>query len=281
MASQFDISTIWLKSSYFFLSNREYFKKWWVILFIAADVFFTIFALTNIILFVFSIPKETKLMIGMAQNQVAYATVREQSKPQQLSLVQAKAFPTGSGRYDLVAELRNNNLKWAASSVSYTFSIGGENTEVRTDFCLPDSQKYLTAENIAIQLNDNGQLPSISVNIEDVDWRRVPDPAVLPEENFSIDFVSYNSATANAGVGAHWVTASVTNQGLVGFWQTSFTVVLLRGSSEIIGMDRVYFNNFQAGETRSLRAQWNFLPGTASRVLIEPDVNLLDQDNIM
>ncbi len=273
----FDLSTVWLKTNYFFLSNKQYFRKWWMIALIAVAVFIVIFAFTNVILYLFSIPKQNQLMAHITSQPVDYAAIRQAENPLGLQITSSQALPSGNGVYDLVTQVNNNNEDWAATTISYSYTIGNYETDVLTDFILPASQKYLMAA--SVPLTPEQIEAGMTLTIHDVDWERIVDKTHLELADFQITNVNFN-ATSDQSTTAFWVTADIDNQSLVGFWQARFAVALY-SFDKLVGFDYVYFDSFRTNEQRSLYTQWQIVAGTVNKVEITPDVDLLDRENVM
>lgn len=270
-----DIGAIWLKINYFGITHREDLKKWWVIILLAIDVFIVVFIFTNLIVYLVGLPKENKLIVAMAESPIDYRAVREKHTPWPLEIATTAAIPLANNKYDLVTKVKNNNKNWALESISYIFSVDGQETEIMTDFIMPNSEKYLTAQRVS----GSGQ-GKASFTINEVNWKRVDDMNKLPVVDFSIDNLEYSSATATDDLTVHRVTAQVTNKAYNSFWQTKFIVVLY-SADKIVGVTYVYLDQFNSGEKKSIYTQWNTVAGAVSSVTILPDINLLDQENII
>ncbi|MFA6098275.1 MAG: hypothetical protein WCV50_01470 [Patescibacteria group bacterium] len=271
-----DVSNIWIKVNYFLITNKFYFKKWWVLLMIAADIFILIFAFTNLILYIFSIPRENLLMQAMASQQIDYPAIRTRTHPVSLTIVSSTAIPLAESRYDLVTEVKNTNVNWAVNSITYHYEIGETSTEARDDFILPDGTKYLAQ--LGVQSQSSGTAPEIKLIIENIDWVRVNDDS-LPPITFDISNIEYTN-TSTGDISSQRVTAQITNTGLNGFWQTRFAVVLYNGN-KIVGINFVYLSPFKAGEKKMFVSQWNQDIPNVTETSITPDVNILQSDNII
>jgi len=273
-----DVESFWLKINYFFLSNRDDLKKWWVILLIAADVFFVVFLFTNTIVYLLGMPKQNEYVVSMINSPIDYEAIREANAPSNLQIVTSTAVPKGEGLYDLVTQVKNPNKNWVVETVQYKYIINGDETDVFTDYIMPNSDKYLTI--LSKDLESDQQTINVSMEILDIDWQRVPDTDKLVNIDFSIEDIEYSSLASFGGTLIHNVEASITNNTFKGFWETRFIVVLYNGD-DIVGVNYVYFDQFKAGATNNLKAQWSYLPGRAGEIVILPDMDLTDTDNII
>ncbi len=272
-----DLESIWLKINYFFLTNRDDLKKWWVILLIAADVFIVVFVFTNSILFILGIPKQTNYIVAMAQSPIDYTAIRESSRPKSLEIVNTAALPNANSNYDLIAQINNPNKDWVVESIKYNFVINGQPTDSLTDFIMPNSDKYLTM--LSVPLTSEQNSIALTMEIKEINWSRVPDINKLVSFDFSFENINYSSYIANK-LTIHNVEAEVINNGFKGFWQTRFIVILYSGD-KIAGVNYVYYDEFKAGAKQSLKSQWNYLSLPVTSVVILPDMDLTDLDNII
>jgi len=274
----FDINTLWLKINYFGLSHRSDIRKWWVILLLAADIFVVVFIFTNLIVYLANITQEEKLLVAMAESPINYQAIRTQHIPRPLEIVTTVVIPQGQARYDLVTQVKNSNKNWAVENIVYNFSLAGQETEEQTDFIMPETDKYLIISNV------NGpakqEQAKATFSIKKVAWRRVDNLGKLPAIDFTIDDIEYSSSVVVDGLNVHRVTAQIANRAFNSFWQTKFVVVLYSGDN-IVGVNYVYFDQFRSGEERSLYSQWDTVAGAVNQVAIVPDINLLDQENII
>jgi len=273
-----DIESLWLKINYFFLTNRDDLKKWWVILLIAADVFIVVFLFTNSIIYIIGFSKQNDMILSMSRSPIDYAAVRAESKPSSLEIITTVAIQNTNNKYDLIAQIKNPNKDWVVESIKYKFIINGEATESFTDYIMPNSDKFLTMLS-ADASNDQDNIV-LSMEIEDIIWERVPDINKLVNIDFSIDNIEYSTYNASGGIQVYNVDAEVTNNAFKGFWQTRFIVVLYNGT-RIVGVNYVYFDEFKAGVTKNLKSQWSYLPTSATTITILPDMDLTDIDNII
>lgn len=273
----FDIGTFWLKINYFLLSRKDDFKKWWVIVLIAIDIFIIVFVFTNSIIFLMGISKQNQLMVAIAAEYVDYQAIREQNKPQSLEVVSTIALLAPNNKYDLISLVRNNNKNWAMTAVNFRFIINGTETDLITDFILPDSEKYLTA--LGVGESGLSESADISMEIVGVEWKRVVHPKQVKTDVFIVENIEYSPSVVN-GLTIYRVRADIVNSGYKSYWKTKFVVVLYSGE-KIVGINYVYFDSFNAGELRSLYTQWELVPSTVSGLVILPDFNLLDDENII
>lgn len=278
----FDLGTIWLKIYYYFISHKYDLRKWWVIVLIAADAFIVVFVFTNFALYLIGIPRQNNIMVAMAANQVDYQAIRELSNPIELGVGSSMALMSSNNKFNLVSIVKNSNRNWVVEKIEYKYLFQNQETEVMTDSIMPDSDKYLIVQGVewagAARPGAETEF-EISLEIISVSWKRVIDLDELAKVNFSIDDINYSKSSAPGGLSIHSITANITNNYYQGFWDSRFIILLLAGQ-EIAAVDYVYFDEFDSKETLKIFSQVDFIPVEVSKVLILPDFNFIDEDNL-
>jgi len=272
-----EFSDIWLKLSYWSLSHKNDLKKWWVIILLAADIFMVVFIVTNFAIYIISMPRESRLMTQMVENQAGYQEYRITGQPQPLDFAEPELISTGSDQADLIVKVRNPNKNWAAGSIKYKFVVNEKETEVEENFIMPDEEKYLTAFSVA----KSGSSFNISFITNAITWQRVKDLQKFPQANFKIENIQYTQLSVperNITVGQ--VKAQITNDSIYSYWRTDFMAVLLSGN-RVVGVSKLIFDEFKSFEKRNIEFRFLSAPSSVSKVSIYPEVNLLDTDNFM
>ncbi|XOU95033.1 MAG: hypothetical protein ACNFW9_03135 [Candidatus Kerfeldbacteria bacterium] len=274
----FDANTFWLKINYFVLANRNDFKKWWMILLIAATVFVVVFTFTNGILYAVGTQKHNNLIFSMSKDTIDYNLIKERNIPIPIKSVDTTILSAANGKFDVVAHLMNSNTNWAVESIEYKFVINGQETEVFTDYIMPQSDKYLTIS--GVEVSGEGNQVSLALDIVKLNWKRVVNDEDLLPINFSVENIEYSSLLASNGSIVSSVKADIKNNSFRSFWSTKFVVVLY--SNDIIaGLDYAYFDKFETGEATLLNSRWDNVSYPITSTVILPDMNLLDLENLM
>lgn len=272
-----DVSTVWLKFNYYALSHRNELKRWWVILLLAVAVFCVVFVITNVAVYLIDIPRQTNMMLTMANNQVPYSKIRSENIPIQPSIGTATAVQMTTGAYDLIVPVNNSNDNWAIDEITYHFTIHGTETESSTDYIMPNSDKILSVRNVRTPFSPDQV--TVTFSVDNISWKRIDNIASLPVFDFEVSNVK-QSSTNVGGIPYHLVTADVTNNSFVSLWKTKFVTILYSGDS-VVGVHYTYFEPFNTSETKSIYAQFDSVQTSVTSVFIEPDINLLDTENIV
>ena len=273
-----EVSDTWLKINYWFLTHKKDLQKWWVIVFLAVDIFFIIFALTNILLYLISIPRESRLIYQMSSQTAAYQEVKEIGKPYDLEIIEVQAIPAGYQNFDIIMKVKNPNTKWAAKEIQYKFLIDGNESEIFESFVLPEEEKFIFGMSVEY-ISTVGATPNnIEVSIEKVNWQRIKDIRKYPEVRFDIDNIDYGFAAANINVIN--LTADITNNSIYDFWSAKFNIVLYSGS-RIIGVNQSSIEMFKSFEVREIYSRWTNISADITEAVITPNVNILDTENFI
>ncbi|MFH1207919.1 MAG: hypothetical protein V1668_05000 [Patescibacteria group bacterium] len=274
----FDLDTTWIKLNYFILTNRQDLKKWWVLTLIAIAIFSLVFVITNIALYIISLPKQDAMINSIAASPLDFSAIRAQKKPQMLSISDTAVLPGSAGKYDLAAKVVNPNKNWAATDVIYIFSLGGQAVGEQTESVMPSAEQYLTAYNI--RGPESGSGVTGSLEIKNINWVRVPDPTILPKADFTYQDLKFDTSTLKTGQTVYRATGEITNDSYSGFWKVKLQIVLLNNDS-IVGINSIFLEKFQSGEKRSLYSQWDAVAGPVGSISVAPSLNLLDAANFI
>ncbi|MBP9828124.1 hypothetical protein KBC55_03125 [Patescibacteria group bacterium] len=200
--------------------------------------------------------------------------------PQQLALGSVAVLDTGGGRYDLYATLENPNTHHVVT-FDYGFTSDAGEIVLIEGFANPGETVTLTQyavesagrpqnarlvlENVAFSLVDRAQVGDIGDYLEKHRDFSIDQTVFLP------DAQSTSSATA---------TFSVTNRSSYSYWEPTFLVSLMRGSS-IVGLTSVTIPRFMSGETREIQVRFfGTLPATAT-VVVTPVIPFFDPQAYM
>ncbi|MFC1687528.1 hypothetical protein ACFL0L_03025 [Patescibacteria group bacterium] len=267
----------WLRFNYWVLSNSSLLKKWWVIVLLGVTVFLVVFALTNMMVYIISYPREQRIIQAMVGSSFLYENQRETITPLALVFDTPVVIQGTGGVDDIIVRVENPNTQWMAESFTYVFTADGEEAGEGTGLLLPESDTYVAVFGEKLpEITDRAR--TVTVDVTDVRWQRFPEHMQNVGDIFSISNTSYRVSPGSTRIGS--VTADITNVTLTGYWSTQFTVVLFAGDSPV-GVNTVYLDKFERDSTRTMSIQWSPAPPRVDRVRIIPELNLLDTLNIM
>ena len=270
-----EISDLWLKINYWSITHLKELKKWWVILFLAFDIFIVVFAITNTLIYFLTMERDIGLVREMAKNTVDYTGYRQSTSPQDIEIEKAIALPQGGNKYDLIAIVKNINANWAASSFNFVYTSSNGETKESSGFLMPNESKYLTF----LGQNYEKQPSDLKLEIRNVTWQKIKDTASFPALDFKTENLQIIPLSTATGEKAVKVTADITNASIYGFWQAKFAVVLKSGN-QVVGINYISLGQFKSFEKKTLISQRpNILSVTG--VEITPEINLTEQDNFI
>lgn len=177
-------------------------------------------------------------------------------------------------RYDLVAQIDNQNNLWVATEVSGQFIFDHQSVLAKT-LLLPNEKKYLYALNQPI----SSEARTAKLEIKNLNWRRVrPEMTwrlnIVDNLSFSdINFVSplvidKKSAPAR-------IQFKAVNKSAYSFWQVNAQVAIYQGV-KIVDFYIVPIKNWMSGQTQSVEINLTKTIDFVSQIRIVSDVNVLD-----
>lgn len=272
-----------LKIGLWWVTHKHQLKRWWVRIFVVADVLLFLYLLFNVVLILFTWTRFNNLPYQIAQQLVDFKSYQRANAPQNIQVVSTKIIPVvgKTNTYHLLAELKNPNQKWAAPSLVYHFILDGNNLEEKKSFILPQEEHFVIQYNVE---SDNVR-PTSQFFIDDLNWRRVERPEDIPTLNFEISNTEISlipllaeERTTSSSYSTR-VTAEIRNNSVYNFWQVRFLVLLYRGT-EPVAVNELTLEKFLAQETKDLAVSWKEAYPGISKVTIVPEVNVLDPNTV-
>lgn len=267
-----------LKFGYWYVSNKLKLKKALIISLIVLNVgLFGYAIIYATIILVIQGESFRQLQNSLTAPLIDYAYFREKNKPRELVLQSINILPTTSGRYDIIAKVKNPNSKWVVSSVAYQFVSGSEVIAEGEGFIFPSEEKFLIAFGVGKKVRQS----DLILNITNLSWQRF-----LNFENFAASRLNFDVQNTELITGRKAGTSSrlpvsqtrftVTNNSAYSFWQVGFYVVLYSGSN-IVGVNYASLEEFLSEETREVSINWFESLPSITRIEVIPDVNILDE----
>lgn len=271
MADQ--LSDLGLKLNYWFLTNRQQLRKWWVIVLMALDVFLLALLLTQALLLVFRFRDSSNVVATVASSTAAVGQASAKVAPAPIVIGPVATTPHGQSRYDFSARLENVNTTWSAV-VTAQFTGGAKPlTPVRV-ILPPKSVRY------AMALNVEGPSSSATaqgaMQITDVTWTRLT-PAEAAED---IDVQVTNIATGlqtlvtgeNQQRTVTQVTGTVVNRSFVALDGLRIAVVLTR-SGATVGVGSTILSTLAAEQSLPFSVEWDTVIANIEKADVYPEVH--------
>jgi len=217
----------------------------------------------------------------LAETQVAGHEYVARIAAKDLVIGQTAALRTAD-KYDLFAEVKNDNQKWRAE-FDYYFVAAGRQTEKISGYIFPGQTKYLSA------LAQDFPYPPAAgrLILENIKWRRINQHAIPDWNSYyrahlniataDIKFIPASSSRLSEKLNLNQLSFTVINQTVYNYWETGFTI-LLYGGGQIVGINHYALSDFMSGQNQQVQMSWpGNLPGV-DRVAIIPEINIIKDD---
>ncbi|PIY78563.1 MAG: hypothetical protein COY82_01820 [Parcubacteria group bacterium CG_4_10_14_0_8_um_filter_35_7] len=277
MDYQEDLTEKQLKIGYWYLTHKAILNKYLVIFLIVLNIVLWGYSGYRWVMYYIETPSYEKMIAEMPKDLINWKDFHEKHQPQPLQVIETTAISLGKGKYDLVAKIENPNIHWMVEDFKYQFSLGGSLKETKESFVLPGEAKFL----IDLGVRGAGEA---NVIFKDIDWFRISKFEILKKER--LDFVFKNihfvpaSFEEEGKIPISKVTFDAANQSVYNFWEVGFYVILYRGT-EIVGVNYITLERFFSGEKRSVEVKWYEKLPQVTKVIVEPEVNILDEEIFM
>lgn len=265
------LSDFQLKLSYFYVTNKLLLRKIYIILLIIADAALVFFVLASLVYWAIGYQAtETALKNLINSSDSSLATI-EATKPQSLLFSEPEAFGGTGDRYDILAEVNNPNATWLAE-FDYSFRGDSATTTIYHGFALPSGKKIL------MELGSNSN--SIKLEITNLKWRRVLNFAELKNlrERFTITDDQY-IAPAVLGEPSR-IKFTLNNYSAYSYWDVGVSVMLY-SAGNLVAVNYFSVPQFKAETSREVELNWPKALSSVDSWEIVPEVNYLDDMNIM
>lgn len=274
-----DLTEKQLKWGYWFLTHKQKLKKILIIFLIVLNASLWGYSIFRFSLYFARSSLHEKVLFYLSQDLVDLR-MRTKFCPKDLSLSTPKALltgisPQGLSQYDFVVEVENPNPEWAIISLKYKFSWPGGESQPQQTFILPEQTKHLLALGQEVKTRPQ----NIQCEFLEINWRRVKQPFLEKLAGLDISCENVKFIPASTIYPAR-VQFEAVNKTVYSFWQISFNIILLQGQT-IVGVNSIPLEQFLSGQTRLVTATWTEKLARVTKVVVEPEVNLLDPEVIM
>lgn len=251
--------------------NRKNISKTMVVLLILISTALFVYSLYNLIIYL----KAGNPAEGIIDNNL----VRSSNQIEPLVFSQVKSLPNTSGT-DLVILINNNNPRFYAI-FDYCFKNGEVEIFCDQSFILPNSEKYiLDFGEEALAGKEN-----FSFSISKISWQRISreitDYQSFYDEhlNFELANINFKPSTSrvSANIDLNSLEFSFKNSSSYSYYEVPLNIMFFNGD-ELKGINRYIVNDFYTGETRQINLTWAGDLREAKRVLIMPDLNILEEN---
>jgi len=268
-----DLSGWQLKLSYFYVSNKILLRKLLLAFLFLINIFLWSYVILNLGIFAVNYNRLQTDIRGLIFSGSSSLSWAESQKPVNLKISAVESFPGNEvGKYDLMAEVINENIFWLAE-FDYEFKgAGGGSGRLYRGFVLPGGKKFLFDLN---QTNSDGQL-----EIKNVSWRRFNDYATLKSQRESFIVSQENFYQSSVIGNPSKLDFVLKNNSPFGYWRSG-VAVLLYGGGSLVGVNYLDFEQFQSGAERPISLNWSKQLPFVDNFEIIPEIDYLSDYNLM
>lgn len=197
--------------------------------------------------------------------------------PKDITVFWTRAVAVEKDTFDVVARIRNPNNFLASDKVEYEFLLFDEFGSVASSsgrtFILPQETVHVIETNLKTSRNPL----KVKFRIKSVKWEIAEE--FLPR--FTVEKKEYKIEDVG-GIRRGVVNAVIFNRSPFDFKKATIGFILLDRQGNLIGANRVGVENFVSGTRKNIKAFWpGEIPGEISQIIVEPRVNILEQDTIL
>lgn len=206
-------------------------------------------------------------MIAQLWSGIVTADIRGKPGPEQFVTTNTAILPTSTGRFDLIAGIKNPSSQWAAVTFDYALQLSGATVAAGTASLFPGEERYLLA--FGQQL---GSVPAsndaLTVAVSNAVWHRATAADPLPERELTVRDAAYQVLSNTASQALSRVTATLRNTGVQQYRDVTVQAVLFHGDT-MVGASQVVLTTVRSQEERSLDLRFS-RAADVTRVVVLP-----------
>ncbi|KKS93210.1 MAG: hypothetical protein UV69_C0011G0012 [Parcubacteria group bacterium GW2011_GWE2_43_12] len=267
-----NISDKQLKWGYWWVLHRAAMHRLVVVILSLFAFVFCGYALWQITDWLANRQAEEEAMRQLVNQNINTEEYRRTNSPSAPEVHTVTAVPAANGLYDLIAEVKNPNIKWAITDSTFTFTAEGQIVQGSAYF-LPLEEKYLVKLGVALRTRPQ----QLTLTFDNINWKRIRDLTKLTVPTFNITDQQIEQVTPAEATSptATKLTFNLENSSPDSFWQVGLTAILSRsGSIQAVGQQVIA--NVESKTTRQVEFYWPESVIVADNLIIKPEVNVLD-----
>lgn len=270
-----EISDHDLQWASWWIEHQAQVKKGILIAIIAMLSLLILYSSWQVVGWLASYKAEKEMYNVLTSQQVNFDGWWQKNKPNMPQLGKVYSIPSKPGFYDLIVSVKNPNLRWVVESFNYTFEVDGE-VYTGQSFLLPMDDKYL----LSLAVPATRQPQSATVDISDLNWRRLRDLNEYTAPNFTVEDQDLQQVTIP---GKDWpankLNFKLANQSPYGYRGVVVTAILLYGGSiQAIGQQTV--SEISSAEILPVSFYWPEAKGMIDNLIVKAEVNVLNPEAI-
>ncbi|MEA2088471.1 MAG: hypothetical protein U9O55_01345 [Patescibacteria group bacterium] len=284
----YKLSDLKLKIGYWIVSHKILTKKLFLIILILTEVFLISFSAIKLTRF-YSSEKVAfeKTMSQILSHNIDYESYKEKNKPKDIRVTELDSIALDKNKYNFVAKIHNpNKTKWIVKEVEYYFIYNNLKTDIKKTFILPGEKKYITSFGI----KSDQKIFKPNIIIINIQWKRIKK---ADEEKFAnevkkyINFDIKDSQYLNSyllGIEdddqISVIRFKAENNTIFDYYEVGFYIATYNGPA-MTSINYFLSNNILSGEQRAIEVRWRDSIPIPDKIVILPEVNILDSSIIM
>ncbi|NUM25445.1 MAG: hypothetical protein HUU49_02340 [Candidatus Buchananbacteria bacterium] len=270
-----------IKLSYWYVSHKIRLRQALIVLLMLLSVLLYGYSLYKVLMILVVEDKNFKQDLSvLSLNLIDYSYFRQANKPLDIQILSFDALGGREGRYDFVAQVQNPNEDWVAAEVDFQLLSGTNVVAEKSSFIYPQEIKYLAFFGEEVS---TGFTPVIKINR--IKWRRFNNFAAYgePRLRFTISDINFKPASSSGIRGELPVSTlsfQIKNDTAFSYWNVGLYMALVNGNRPIAA-NFIKLDQFYSGESRTVDIRWYESLGSAGKVEVKPEVDILNSDSYM
>lgn len=225
----------------------------------------------------FGLSQDNKMGYDMVQSTANYTAIKPKYQVSELRILDANVYEASVGRYDFVANIVNDNARWAAI-ISYKFTYGNGETEIKEAIILPKTERP-----VIIPGHKTEAYPgTTSFIIESVNWRHIDTHDIADavaymteRQKFSVTDMVFTAQSVSENIPSNILRFTLVNENTYSFWDVPLVVELFQNGTRV-GIAQTKVEKLKAGEKRPLDLRTLTPNISVTDIKVHATVNIFD-----
>lgn len=260
-----------LKISYWYLTHKLVLRRSVVVFLVILSSIFWFYIIWQLVFYFINYTQE--------QGQLRQLVIQDDSgrlpvdflRPAPLQFTNIEILQGDGNRYDFLVRASNPNNNWLAV-FDYQFITPEGDSLPRRSFLLPGQSKYL----MDLGLNSS----QTSFTISNQKWQSVANFEQIKNNRWQFVIEGETFTPGSQTDLPSRLTFQITNRSAFSFWEVGVQAFLYSGNN-LASVNYLVLDQLRSGELRPVEFFWHERLPRINRLEIIPDVNILDEDNIM
>ncbi|MDA2936181.1 hypothetical protein MYX06_03110 [Patescibacteria group bacterium AH-259-L05] len=273
-----DLTVKQLRFAKWYLTYKKSLRYILISFLVVINVSLWALALYQFIFYISTTEAHEQMLKELTKERIDYLAMHKLFAPHDIVINKYMVVYNEGTGYDLVADIENSNQNWRVRQLAYYFMWSEGQSEEKTTFLLPNSNKLI----FTFERNLDSKPNNLELIFSDVRWRRVREDRklleILPQikvRDIALQYVVPEKEL----IALPKITWTVDNQSVYSFWQVNFVVVLYSGN-KISGINVFPAKELIAGQEREVEFRW-LNPPKSDAIEILLEINVFDSSMFM